>query len=329
MPIRALVYGLGVEVNLPIAALGALPEPEHIDVEIRMGALPSALAPGLTEPRQAWYVSPELNEDGEPNLRVSRLLETGDFHFEYDDGTRFQVDAAGTRVWATWNETATVEDTATYLLGPILGFLLRLRGITCLHASAVAVEGRAILLVGPAGAGKSTTAAAFAQLGYAVITDDVAALDEVGDAFLIRPAYPRVRLWPPSVTSLFGSPDALPRLTPTWEKRFLGLGRPGFAFQGEPLPLGAIYFLGPRSDDPLAPQVQPMTQGRGMMTLVSDTYTTRLLGRDLRALEFEVLGRLVASVPLRAVTPGQELARVGAMCTAILEDFARLLEPGA
>ncbi len=36
------------------------------------------------------------------------------------------------------------------LLGLILGFVLRLRGVTCLHASAIAVRDRAIALLGPA-----------------------------------------------------------------------------------------------------------------------------------------------------------------------------------
>ena len=36
------------------------------------------------------------------------------------------------------------------LLGLILGFVLRLRGVTFLHASAIAVRDRAIALLGPA-----------------------------------------------------------------------------------------------------------------------------------------------------------------------------------
>ena len=53
---------------------------------------------------------------------------------------------------------------------------LRLRGVPALHASAVAVGGAALAVVGSAGAGKSTTAAARAARGHAVVADDVLAL---------------------------------------------------------------------------------------------------------------------------------------------------------
>src|SRR5215469_301127 len=66
-------------------------------------------------------------------------------------------DQAGAEVRARWAAASTFEDAVTYLLGPVLGFVLRLRGRTCLHASAVAVGGQAIALAGSSGAGKSTT----------------------------------------------------------------------------------------------------------------------------------------------------------------------------
>src|SRR5207244_6105024 len=116
----------------------------------------------------------------------------------------------------------------------------------CLHASAVAVADRAIALVGLPGAGKSTAAAAFACAGYPVISDDVVALEDHGERFLVQPGYPRVNLWPDSVRRLFGSEDALPRITPTWEKRYLPLGQKGHPFASKPLPLAAVYILDSR-----------------------------------------------------------------------------------
>ncbi len=49
------------------------------------------------------------------------------FRFQYTDGTEFVIDRRGGRIWATWSAAGTVEDMATYLLGPVLGFVLRLR----------------------------------------------------------------------------------------------------------------------------------------------------------------------------------------------------------
>src|SRR5262249_61728973 len=119
--------------------------------------------------------------------------------------------------------------------GPIFGFLLRLRGVTCLHASAIAVDGRAIALIGPPGAGKSTTAAAFTQQGYPALSEDVVALCDLGDSFLVPPGYPLILFVPGSVQALFGSKDALPPLTPNWDKRYLDLTPNCFSLLPHPL----------------------------------------------------------------------------------------------
>ena len=79
-----------------------------------------------------------------------------------------------------------------------------------------------------------------------MIADDVVALAEDGGNFLVQPGYPRVNLWPDSVRVLFGSEEALPRITPTWDKRYMALGDNGLGFATKPLPLGAIYLLGAR-----------------------------------------------------------------------------------
>jgi hypothetical protein len=192
---------------------------------------------------------------GEPELRIWSLLEAGYFKLLYGDGTQFILDRRATRVWATWLQPLTLEDTVVYLLGPVFGFMLRLRGFTCLHASAVAFGGRALALAGEAETGKSTTAAALARRGHAVLSDDIVALRKVNDTFLAGPGYPRVCLWPDSVNLLCGSPEALPRLTPNWEKCYLPLDGNGHHFQEEPLRLAAIYLLGDREGSSTVPRI--------------------------------------------------------------------------
>ena len=96
---------------------------------------------------------------------VSALLAGGEyFGFFYSDGVRFAVERRGREVWGDWPENYTLEDACTYLLGPVIGFVLRLRGVTCLHASAVALAEHAIALAGFPGVPASPPlAAAFAQ----------------------------------------------------------------------------------------------------------------------------------------------------------------------
>ena len=265
--------------------------------------------------------------DGQPNLRVS-VLPGGDyFGFFYSDGVRFAVERRGREVWGDWPENYTLEDACTYLLGPVIGFVLRLRERTCLHASAVAVGKHAIALVGFPGAGKSTTAAAFARCGFSVIADDVVALAEDGENFLVQPGYRRVNLWPDSASVLFGSDEALPRITPTWDKRYVALGDNGLGFASKPLPLGAIYLLGEREAALTAPVVEAVVGGDALMGLVANTYVSYLLDRSMRSREFDLLSRVVAGIPIRCVRPPADPSAVFDLCEAIAADARRAVVP--
>lgn len=90
------------------------------------------------------------------------------------------------------------------LTGPPLGVLLEQRGNLVLHGSAVVMDSKAVAFLGHKGLGKSTTAAALAQAGYPVLTDDILAIDTESDTFFVRPGLPMMKLWPASSTAIYG-----------------------------------------------------------------------------------------------------------------------------
>jgi hypothetical protein len=293
------------------------------DVELHLGFPPYSNEKDPPRREELTYISSDTNPSGEPMLRISRVEPGGYVRLAYEDGTQFWVDRKQENVWATWATNSPLENAAAYLLGPVLGVVLRLRGIICLHASAVCIEDRGIALVGPAGAGKSTTAAAFAREGYGVISDDIVALENRGDNFLVMPAYPQLRLWPDSVEMLYGSPEALPRFMPGGEKRLLDLESQGAQFERRPLPLGAIYVLGDRRQDP-ALYAEAIRPQNALLLLVADTYANKILDRELRAREFATLGQLVTKVPIRRVYPCEGRGKLEELCKFIHEDFESL-----
>lgn len=320
MPYRCSIYGLGVVANITIPGVPSSRVAAD-DVRITFGSLPAWLDEVSTTQIETSYVADYTDECGSPVLCVFRLLE-GKYHrFCYADRTEFVVDRSGTEIWAKWPEPLTLEDATTYLLGPIMGFVMLLRGVVCLHASAIAIGDFAIALLGPAGSGKSTTAAAFSDRGFSILAEDVVTLDDGEDHFLVRPAYPCIRLWPAAVKALYGSETQLPKLTPNWDKRYLDLTERPEQFQRQPLPLAAIYLLGARCDDPLAPFVQPIDRADGLMSLVANTYATKLMDKQMRAREFELLNRVLNNVALRRVTPHSDPARISELCDSILNDF--------
>jgi hypothetical protein len=203
------IYGLRIAANRAIPGLRPLPDlgPKAdlcVHLQSRLG-LPLAVSESSA---RFFYTSPHLGAAGQSALRVGASADGSYFGFFYGDGAHFAMDRHGRELWADWPEGYSIEDAATYLVGPVLGFVLRLRGITPLHASAIAIDNHAIALVGVPGAGKSTTAAAFAHLGFGVLSDDVVALEDAQRHFLVAPGYPRVNLWSDAKT-LF---RALPRL---------------------------------------------------------------------------------------------------------------------
>jgi hypothetical protein len=321
------LFGLKVRSNLPIPGLALHgTNSDAVDVELHLGILPNSKGEIPADSEELTYTSSYTDENGNPALRIWKTAGGEFLRLAYYDGVQFWLEREGKSLWAVWPANSTLEDTASYLLGPVFGLLLRLRGVTCLHASAVSIDNRCVAFVGAEGAGKSTTAAAFARQGFGVISDDVAALVEDPEGFRVVPAYPHLCLWPDSVEMLYGSAEALPRFSTGWEKRRLALGKQGTRFESRSLPLGAIYLLGDRRPDQ-APFVEGVGPQAGLLALVADTFANKILDRELRALEFAVLGRLVTTVPIRRIYPHSQASRFEDLCAVIREDFSSLCSP--
>ena len=261
----------------------------------------------------------------DPSFILTQHGDVAGFQLSYSDGTRFVVDGAAAHIWGTYQAPLTAEDMATYFLGPVLGFVLRRRNFTCLHASGVEIQRHAVCFCGDAGYGKSTTAAALALRGFPVLAEDIVALEEYCGEFRAVPGYPRVCLWPESVRMLLGRDDALPQLTPVWEKRYLELDGQRGKFAPTKLPLGILYLFAARSDDRNAPRVEKLSPREGMLELVQNTYMNWVLDREQRTKEFDTLCRLVQRVSVRRIVPHAKQDKLTGLCDLILRDASATL----
>jgi hypothetical protein len=310
------LYGLHVDTDRPLPGLH--PEPPSdapADLSMWLGHVP--VHAFSTAPEEPWYVSPRESGDDGPSVVVHRTVDGGAYRLRYADGIEFRVDARGTRVACTWPAGQTLEDAATYLMGSICGLVLRLRGIPSLHASAVALAGGAAAVCGPPQSGKSTTAAAFAGRGHALLSDDVVPLLDRADGVHVQPAYPHLRLWPDVLPALYGEGADLPPLSPNWEKRYLALDH---AFHAAPLPLRAVYVLTGRETEN-APRFAPVSTMDGLLELVANAYMGWFPDAAAQARELTVLARVARSVPVVRVTPHADPARAGELAAGIEADF--------
>jgi hypothetical protein len=315
------LHGLAVSSNQAIPGLPRLEPRRDADLRITFGRLPFAVASGS----QVWFETPYQTSTGEPVLTASRLQAGRYYRITYVDGIDFVINQRATRVWVTWPAALSVNDVPSYLLGPIVGVVLRLRGVTCLHASCIEIDGQAIGFVGPAGVGKSTIAAAFGVRGVPVLSDDTIALRRVENGWVALPGNARVRLWPESAWAVREQAGALALLAPgesgSTTRYHLDLMAPGCRFRREPIAVGAIYLLDEALLGSDLPRAQTMTPADALMALVANTYATRVLDRSTRAAEFDTLGDLVANVPVRRLTRPSELARLPEFCEFILDDL--------
>lgn len=312
---RYAACGLTLTADTPIA--GLVPATRDAAADVRVALHHGELVPALEASDDVWYASEERHARDVPWLVALTRGTDGSRWLRYGEGAAFRVDASAHCVDAWWQPPLTDVDAATYLLGPVLAFAMRLRGLVPMHASGVAIDGRAILFAGTPGAGKSTTAAAFASLGIPVLSDDVVPVLFASAEPQAWPGYPRLSLWADAAAAVFGETSPLPAYSATYAKRYLDLESRQLPFQRTPLPIGAVFVLDghERPMDRLAPR-------DAVVALLRHTYGTYLIDSELRAREFDLIARLAAAVPVWRLRWGTELGDLTRRCLA-LEDHVR------
>ena len=214
------VSGLSVASEIVLPGLIAATADVAPEVTIRRGSVPDALS-GATASGPTWQIAGKQ------------------FLMRIPDIARFLLKNGNEIVFAAESD-AKAADIPIFLLGTVFGILLHQREQIVLHASTVRVNGRAVLFCGSSGAGKSTIAAALAQRGYPLVTDDVCTLTIDGrGAPLVHPDGRQLKLWAQAIERLDLAQSRGERVRASLEKFYV---EPSEAFTA-PLPLGAVYAL--------------------------------------------------------------------------------------
>ena len=218
------VSGLSVESEIELTGLIAGAPAREPQVTIRRGPVPETL-PGATASGPTWQIAGK------------------EFLMRIPDIARFLL-RDGSEIVVAQESDATAADIPIFILGTVFGILLHQREQIVLHASAVRVNGKAVLFCGSSGAGKSTLAAALAQRGYPLVTDDFCTLTADGPgardgAPLVHPDGRQLKLWAQAIERLDLAQQRGERVRASLEKFYV---EPSEVFT-EPLPLGAVYAL--------------------------------------------------------------------------------------
>jgi hypothetical protein len=259
-----------------------------------------ARAAGLGPPPRAW----PLPERGRDDLA----------HQHFDDASGFAMLADISRgIWRYGDLRAgrlgyLVEDAATLpdwdLAAPFrheLDWIARGHGMQLSHAAAIGQGGRGILLTGPGGSGKSTTAAAAAMSGWQIAAEDFVLIDD-NEAPTAYAAFDTLKLGDFGLALSDRLPPAVANPDRTGEEKArIHMGAlPGAAF----VPRLSICALAvARVSGAERTVIRPIGKGEAMRALAPSTIFLMKVGREAT---FRRLVRIVDRLPTYAVDLGRD-----------------------
>jgi hypothetical protein len=241
---------------------------------------------------------------------AARLERGGDrFRLRFDDTGSFDIARDGARI--DWYPLPGASPTVVRadVLGRVLSVALHAAGDLCLHASAAAIGGKAIALVGARGYGKSTLTMALVANGGHLVADDTVR---------ISGAPPRAAV---AVPSLRLREDAAARFAVDLEPEVGDkvIVRDAPVAPERWLVLDAIYVLMPRAPSGAATLVRRERLGslEATLALVRHGKIAPLLGGQEAASVLPRASAIANVVPVFALEIARDLERVG--------DVARML----
>lgn len=203
---------------------------------------------------------------------------------------RFLADIPSRHIAAEFREDLPVILRTTTLMSTPAALFISAGGQLALHAGAVEIDGRALLLSAEGSGGKTTLTTAFHLAGHRILSEDLAAVDPSGS---IAPAPAILRLRPEAAV---GIGTALPDATLLWEDPS---GRQHYEINpegrgdGSPVPLAAVVLLhwsrGTTSIEPVSPAHAIQELWRKAFYLAEENGAARC---------FEKLATLVESTPV-------------------------------
>jgi hypothetical protein len=177
-------FGLSVRSEFPLPGLAPGGDGPAGERGIALALSPDPAEPfSGAERLQEWHYP-----DGTLGLTIDRDPERGYRFFLYGAGV-FELAADGSRALLRLDpEFEGRWDWRRYLIGQVLPFAALLHGLEVFHASAVAIDGAAVLLAGASGLGKSTLALNMHLGGAGFLADDSVAIELADGRFLAHPA---------------------------------------------------------------------------------------------------------------------------------------------
>lgn len=193
--------------------------------------------------------------------------------------------------------------------------MLKRRGLFSLHAAALTLEGRTLLLPGTTGAGKSTLALALIRAGWCFMGDDTLFLRRAGGSVQVL-AFPDEIDVTQQTLALFpelASAPSLPRLpgAAKWQLRAERLYRTLIVREAQP-----TLLLFPRVGRQASSEIVPMPPNEALLELLPNVLLTQ---PRLSQAHLDLLGELAQRLPAYRLRTGRDLAALPVRLAALLQ----------
>jgi hypothetical protein len=254
-------------------------------------------------------------------FRHVRLSDGADY-IEWSGLFEFLVSADGRRIACLALNGVSSESFQTYLVGQVLSFALLKHGIEPFHSTSVVINGEAVAFLGDSGYGKSSLGAAFLQVGYPLLTDDLLVLKEEGDRFVVYPGPPRIKLFPDIARNLLGERANGTPMNNQTPKLVIPLDQNEAVPPEGALPLKAIYVLKPPANT-RGPRItiRALSARRAFVELTKNTFNAVVVAPERLKRQFGLASRLAVRVPVKSLSFPRAVARLPAVRQAVLSDL--------
>jgi deoxyadenosine/deoxycytidine kinase len=229
-------------------------------------------------------------QDGEFLLRAE-----GDYYFFYRPGEGVTVHR-GT--------DADDSEESLWLNGSVYAAIASMNGLLPIHASAIAYEDKVFAFTGPAGAGKSTLAAALGWHGLPMFCDDTLILDlSTPEHIMCLPGHKRLKLRPDAFELSGASREE--KVSRTYEKYYAA---PAAGTVGTAMPIAELIFLedGP---DPVMTRISGSERFVRMQDDHQTSYLFEAANRYGRIEQFAHRARLAQQIEMTSFARPRDAAR--------------------
>lgn len=283
-------------------------ESEFAFPELRSGACAPPTWTVRLAPRDESAESGELLGEGtETHCRVALFRVRDGLALRHSCTGTFRLSDRGSRIDWHRHPSATLETGRADVLGRVLAVAMHEMGYLSLHASAVAIGGRAVAFLAPKGSGKSTLAIALAAAGGRFVTDDTLPV-RPGEAPTVSEGIQRARLRHDSAMHLL---DRSRYARAGIDGKHLSRLAAHQIWTGD-APLAALYILAPRAASGAAVRAERrlLPLRPAAMAVAGHAKVGALLGREMGGAVLCRAAELVRALPVYELRLPWELARL-------------------